>query len=137
MKRLILTVTAITLVIIAISCEEEGEIAGGSHNTGKNCLGCHSDFKLAGSVYDKTLSSPLSGITIKVTSQANGAGSVLATLTSDASGNFHTSNSISFGSGVYVSAQKGSGAVKYMGSAITTGGCNACHGSSTSKLWVE
>ncbi len=124
---------------LVFACEHENENEEGesSHNTGKNCLGCHSEFKLAGSVYNSALSSPLSGVQITVTSEPNGAGTVLATLTSDSKGNFHTSGNLNFGTGVYVSAEGASGTPKYMGEAITSGACNSCHGSSTSKIWAE
>jgi hypothetical protein len=139
MKILISWIFILSLLMF-ISCSRESEdekMTGGSHNTGKNCLGCHSNFKLAGSVYNKGLSSPLPGVTIKVTSQANGAGTVLATLTSDANGNFHTGSAISFTPGVYVSASVSGGTVKNMGGALTSGACNSCHGSSASKIWAE
>lgn len=128
------------LTILAISCEketdDEGE-GGRSHNAGKNCLGCHTDFKLAGTVYNKSLSAGLSGVKVKVTSQSNGAGTVLATLTSDLSGNFHTGSSINFGTGVYVSVEGSGGTLKSMNASITSGACNSCHGSSASKIWAE
>jgi len=130
----------ISLLVLAVSCENESENeneGNGSHNAGKNCLSCHSNFKLAGSVYGKSLSSAYSGATVNVTSQANGAGTVLATLTSDNSGNFRTGSTINFGTGVFVSVKGTSGTVKSMGSAVTSGACNSCHGASTSKIWAE
>jgi hypothetical protein len=128
----------ISILLLAVSCEKENENAGnGSHNAGRNCLSCHTNFKLAGSVYGKSLSSAYSGATINVTSQASGAGTVLATLTSDNSGNFYTGSTINFGTGVFVSVKGTSGTVKNMGAAITSGACNSCHGSSTSKMWAE
>ena len=143
MKRRLFAMAFILMVVMIVSCSEDSESEddgvsyGSSHNTGKNCLSCYSSFKLAGSVYNQALTSAYAGAKIKVTSQANGAGTVLATLTSDNTGNFHTSNSISFGSGGYVSVEGTSGTVKYMTSAITSGACNSCHGSSTSKAWAE
>jgi hypothetical protein len=139
MKK-IFSITFILLVVALVSCDQESEDEGeygSSHNTGKNCLSCHSNFKLAGSVYNKALTSAFPGAKIKITTLANGAGTVLATLTSDNSGNFHTSSSISFGSGVFVSVESTSGTIKYMNSALTTGACNSCHGLSTSKVWAE
>lgn len=136
---------ALILILSAVSCEQTEDtgitgvsgVTGSSHNVGRNCLSCHSNFKAAGSVYNKALTSVYGGAKIKVTSQANGQGTVLATMNSDNSGNFYTSTSISFGSGVFVSAEGTSGTVKYMSNAITSGACNSCHGSSTSKIWAE
>jgi len=128
------------------ACEEEkgdGEEVGGqssssgtSHNTGRDCLSCHR-FTAAGSVYNKALSAGFSGAVVKLTTAANGAGTVLGTFTVNKSGSFYTSSSINFGTGVYVNVTGSSGNTKYMSSAITLGACNSCHGSSTSKIWVE
>ena len=105
-----------------------------SHNTGKNCLGCHL-FKAAGSVYSKSLTSIYSGTVIKLSTGANGTGTVLATLNSDNTGNYYTNSSISFGTGIYVSITGTGGTVKYMSSAVTNGACNSYHiGSVTSKI---
>lgn len=130
----------IILAAIIISCDKESEfegVSGSSHNTGKNCMSCHNDFKLAGSVYDKSLNSAYAGAKIKVTTQSNGAGSALLTLTSDKTGNYYTGSSINFASGIYVGVEGTTGTVKYMNSPITSGACNSCHGSSTLKVWAE
>ncbi len=108
---------------------------GSSHNTGKNCLNCHS-FPVGGSVYKKDLVSTYPGTVVKLTTMANGAGTVVATLTTDNSGNIHTSSSVNFGTGLYASVM-GATSTKYMASAIKSGACNSCHGSSTSKVWTE
>lgn len=131
------------LVIVMISCTDDSSDSdnsntySSSHNTGKNCLGCHS-FKVAGSVYNSGITAAYAGAVMKITSQANGAGTVLATLTSDKTGNFYTNGSVNFGTGVYVSITGTGGTVKYMESAITSGACNSCHnGSATSRVWAE
>ncbi len=142
--RRVLALLVMSLAIVFFACEkEEGEDVGGqssisesSHNTGKNCMSCH-QFSAAGSVYNKALSSGFPGAVVKLTTQANGAGTVLGTFTVNKSGSFYSSNSINYGSGIYVSVTGTSGNVKHMSSAITKGACNSCHGSSTSKVWVE
>ncbi len=112
------------IVFIVTSCSVDssdgGRSSGSIHNTGNYCLGCHS-FKVVGSVYNSALSAAYAGAVIKITTSANGGGTLLATLTSDMSGNFYTNGSVSFGSGVYVSITGSGGAVKYMGTAITSG----------------
>lgn len=142
MKK-VLVVIVLALSIGFFACEkdeseEDGQsgISGTSHNTGKNCMGCHR-FTAAGSVYNKALTSAYAGAKVTLTSQANGAGTVLGTYSVNNSGSFYTSNSIGFGSGIYVGVTGSSGTVKYMSSAITSGACNSCHGSSTSKIWAE
>jgi hypothetical protein len=105
-----------------------------SHNAGRDCTSCHS-FTVAGTAY-KADGSAYSGAVIKVTSGSAGSGSVLATVTSDASGNFYTSASVAFGPGVYVNAAGTTGVTRSMTSAITSGGCNRCH-TSANRLIVD
>ena len=113
-----------------------GSIAGRtSHNAGRDCSTCHS-FTLAGTAYKSDGATVYAGATVKVTSSANGGGTVLASLTSDASGNFYASTPVAFGSGVYVSAAGTSGVTRAMGGAITSGACNRCH-TSASRLIVD
>jgi hypothetical protein len=139
MRKQISVVVALLVFLLVVSCEkgEDNMPLGSSHNAGRNCLSCHSTLKLAGTAYNKALTGAFAGAIIKVTSQANGQGTLLASLSSDNSGNFYTGASINFGTGVFVSAEGTGGTVKYMSSAITSGACNSCHGSSTSKIWAE
>lgn len=143
--RKVFSILLIGLITVLFACEKEddGEEVGGqstaagtSHNTGKNCMSCH-QFTAAGSVYNKALSSGFTGAVVKLTTQANGAGTVLGTFTVNKSGSFYTSSSINYGTGIYVSVTGSPGSTKYMSSPITTGACTSCHGSSTSKVWTE
>jgi hypothetical protein len=148
MKKSLAFFSLILSLLLLYSCENEGDDAGeasgltssfngsGSHNAGKNCLSCH-QFTVAGTVYSKDLASVYPGATVKVTSQVNGGGTLLGTLEVDKKGNFYTGKSISFGSGAYVSVTGTTGTIKHMGPAITSGACNSCHGSSTSKVWAD
>jgi hypothetical protein len=105
-----------------------------SHNTGKNCLGCHL-FKAAGSVYSKSLTSIYSGTVNKLSTGANGTGTVLASLNSDNTGNYYANNSINFGTGIYFCVTGTGGTVKHLWSAITNGASNSYHiGPVTSKI---
>jgi cytochrome c556 len=101
-----------------------------SHNAGRDCTACHRDFAVAGTVYGSVGSSPLAGATIRFTSAPDGGGTALLTLTSDASGNFRTSQNLSFASGVYVDAAGARGTRSAMKAAVTSGACNSCHDSS-------
>jgi hypothetical protein len=141
----------IGLIFAVVSCEKESEMEdsttpvtgttnptvnlGSSHNTGKNCLSCHK-FSVGGSVYKANLTSTYPGSVVKLTTQPNGQGTVLATLTTDNSGNIRSSSSISFGTGRYVSVT-GTAGTKFMNAPITSGACSSCHGSSTAKVWAE
>jgi hypothetical protein len=105
-----------------------------SHNAGRDCTTCHS-FTVAGTAYMSGGAAPYSGAVIKLTAGAAGSGAELATLTSDASGNFYTSAPVAFGSGVYAVATGTGGAARPMTSAVTSGACNRCH-TSASRLTV-
>jgi hypothetical protein len=105
-----------------------------SHNAGRDCTSCHS-FTVAGTAC-RTDGSAYSGAVIRVTSGSAGSGTVLVTLTSDASGNFYTSASVPFGAGVYVHVAGTTGVTRPMTAAITSGGCNRCH-TSTNRLIVD
>jgi len=146
-----MTVFALAALLLACEKEEQSETTdttipndttgstttnlGSSHNTGKNCLSCHK-FSVGGSVYKKDLASTYPGSVVKLSTQPNGTGTVVASLTTDNGGNIHTSSTISFGTGLYVSATGITG-TKYMSAAITSGACNSCHGSSVPKAWTE
>jgi hypothetical protein len=120
----------------ASTSTSSGSTAGRtSHNAGRDCTICHS-FTLAGTAYRSDGATVYAGATIKVTSLANGGGTALATLTSDASGNFYASTPVAFGSGVYVSATGTTGVTRAMTGAITSGACNRCH-TSASRLIVD
>lgn len=51
---------------------------------------------------------------------------MLLTLTTDATGNFHSQERVSFGSGLFADA-KGPGTLHPMQAAVTSGRCNSCH----------
>lgn len=99
-----------------------------SHNAGRDCLACHRDFGVAGTVY-RADGSTYSGATVRLTSAANGGGSVVLSLTSDASGNFYASRSVGFGTGLYTDVAGTSGSSRAMTASVTSGACNSCHDS--------
>lgn len=113
-----------------------------SHKAGKNCMNCHVSggdgegwFTAAGTVYNSTHSSVYPGATVKLYTQANGAGTLVATVEVDKEGNFYTTEDIGFSSGLFPVIVGNSG-TKHMASSTTTGQCNSCHGTSTDVLWA-
>lgn len=114
-----------------------------SHNTGQNCMNCHKSggpgegiFKVAGTLYDSLKTSTYPNAIIKLFTGPNGTGTLKYTIQVDAKGNFFTTDAIDFGSGLYPAAM-GSLTTKYMGSSISMGQCNSCHGISTEKMWTR
>jgi hypothetical protein len=108
---------------------------GSSHNFGRNCLQCHG-FSAAGSVA-KASGAGNTGTTVRLTTAPNGGGSVIATLRTDGTGNFYTSQSISYANGLYAEMTGAGGTTVAMKAAITNGGCNSCHGVSTTRLTID
>ena len=139
-------------LIIMTSCEqEEGENETKisyfneteSHKTGQNCMDCHKSggpgegwFTMAGSVYDSQLNDPYPNATVYLYTAPNGTGDLIYTLEGDALGNFYTTESIEFESGLYASL-KGNTATKHMTTVLTTGKCNSCHGDTADRIWTE
>jgi len=112
-----------------------------SHNFGQNCMSCHTldgkgegCFVVAGSVSNSALSNPLTSGTVRLYTQVNGGGTLKHTLQIDTKGNFHTTDNIDF-TGLYAAVTGPSGITEYMGSSLSSGACNSCHGVSTGKLW--
>jgi hypothetical protein len=144
------------LIMISASCTKENEndssgesnisSTGGnkSHNTGQNCMNCHKqggsgegNFNAAGTIYNSQMAATYPNAVVKLYTQANGGGTLRATINGDAKGNFFTTATIDFAGGLYPAIIGSSGNIKYMNGSITSGACTACHGSSTAKIWVD
>jgi len=127
-----------------IRCIENNNSVSGqskSHNFGQNCMNCHVSggegegcFVVAGSVEDTAGHSASSG-QIEFYTQPNGGGTLKYTVPIDAKGNFFTTNTNTY-TGLYP-AVKGNSQTRYMSSAITTGACNTCHGTSQPRIVAE
>jgi cytochrome c553 len=153
MKKTQIVLIAIVLFTLAMvqSCEKGNNATrisqngGHSHNAGRNCMGCHYSggegsgwFNVAGTVYDNTKTTSYPNTTVYLSTLPNGRGTIVDTLYGDGSGNFYTTASINFGTGLYPSvAGTNGGGVSHMSTSITTGACNSCHGVSTDKLWAN
>lgn len=102
------------------------------HTSGGEGESC---FKVAGSVYDQALSSPMTNAVIRLYTQPNGQGTLKYTIYGDAKGNFHSTEDID-PTGLYP-AVSGPTGTQYMGSSLSTGACNSCHNNSTDKIWTN
>jgi len=105
-----------------------------SHDVGSACLSCHSTggsnaywWVAAGTVYKPDTVYLNINSTVYIFTKGNGAGTVIAILPVDAKGNFYTSTTFDFGSGLYPGVKSPSGDTRYMQSSITSGDCNSCH----------
>jgi hypothetical protein len=140
------------MLLVLFSCEKEesGEqkdltstsLSSESHNNGQDCISCHKSggrgdgwFNMAGSVYNSTQTVPYITATVELRTSQSGGGTLVKSVEVDQNGNFYTTDSINFGSGLYVSVVGGVN-TKYMSSTITNGACNSCHNSSN-RIWAE
>jgi hypothetical protein len=118
-----------------------------SHNFGKNCLSCHkvggeaeavAVFAAAGSIYQSN-GAPQTNAFIHL--YVPGTNTVAASLETDASGNFYTSDVIAglpSGAGVDAEVEGAGGKKINMTSTVKNGGCNTCHnGKVTSKIAMD
>jgi hypothetical protein len=142
----------ISLAFMVQGCEKEGgdvsniskNNANESHNAGKNCMQCHVSggegkgwFQAAGTVYNSAYTAVQPNGVVKLFTGPDGTGTLKATIQVDAKGNFFTTEAIDFTGGLYPKITGTSGTSMAMGSSITMGQCNSCHGVSTNKIFVN
>jgi hypothetical protein len=141
---------SLVLFVIFQACEEnENETkissfdSSESHNVGKNCMECHKIggsvegwFTVAGTVYDDTKMSVFPNATIKLTTGPNGTGNLVSSVEVDKKGNFYTTNSVDFGTGLYATVE-GNLSSNHMNAKVQSGQCNSCHGNSTDRIWTN
>jgi hypothetical protein len=93
-------------------------------------------FNIAGTVYDSLKTFPYPNSTVKLYTGPNGTGILKYTIQVDAIGNFFSTESIEFGSGLFP-AVEGLHGIEYMFSVVTMGQCNSCHGVTAVKIWTR
>jgi hypothetical protein len=105
-----------------------------SHNVGSDCMKCHNTggsnqfwWYVAGTVFKPDSVSLNPGCTVYLFTGANGSGILIQVLPVDKKSNFYTTNSVSFGTGLYAEVKSSSGEIRYMQASITNGDCNFCH----------
>ncbi len=155
MKRSIVIgiIVSIFSIFVIQSCEENGcakqlVSSYSSHESQKmtgDCMGCHSPngganagcFRVGGTAYDSIASdSTVQNAIVKLYTQPDGGGELVATLQVDQSGNFYTTSPISFANGLYAAIISKTG-TRYMPAAAITGACNSCHGVVNNKIWAD
>ena len=149
-QKIIPIIFLLILANIFFACEDEKDEAKisysdgkESHRAGEDCMNCHYYggsgeywFKIAGTVYDSTLTNIYPEATVKLYSEPNAGGELIYSVEVDLLGNFYRTEQIDFGSGLYPIVQ-GDEVNKYMLSAVTTGRCNSCHGNSMDVIWTK
>lgn len=126
------------------SSTSSGAMSQGSHNAGESCLtsSCHGPgsgntvYTVAGTVY---ASGGVAQTNATVKLYVHDTNTLVASLDTDASGNFFTTQAIEeiedrVGvAGLDVEVH-GPGGIRTMPGLITTGGCNGCHGQSNGVI---
>jgi mono/diheme cytochrome c family protein len=150
-KRVVGILMAAFIAVLAFqSCEKEendtkisSNNSDESHKSGQNCMSCHVSggsgegwFLAAGTIYESNKTTAYPNATVMLYTATGGTGTLKATIEVDDKGNFYTTETIDFGSGLFP-AVEGSTGTKYMISSVTTGQCNSCHGSTTDPIWTE
>lgn len=114
-----------------------------SHQSGDNCQICHTDggtgkgwFNAAGTVYDSTQQHTYANANVNLYDGIHATGNLIAKIEVDSFGNLYTTESIEFGTGLYVEVV-GKSITAKMGGRITSGACNKCHGVITNRIWVK
>lgn len=148
-SRLLIVFACLTVALVFVRCDKwikpENETQISSHGddesidddhmfNGQNCMNCHYTegrgegwFTLAGTTTDNNST----GL-VRLYDGVNPG--TVATIEVDAAGNFYTTETIDFTTGLYVSITNDAGVEKFMSAKIYTGQCNLCHGVTTSNL---
>ncbi len=114
---------AASVVLAASACGPDdgaGSSTGATMRPGENCLSCHSNFTLAGTVYAADTLLGVGGVDVAVT---DGGG--VHHYTSNSAGNFFTTDPLSALLGISVTRGSGVSSMSSVNSA--TGACNSCH----------
>ena len=95
-------------------------------------------FNAAGTVYNSsdstsTYTNPV--VQLYTAPDSLGNQTLVATINGDAKGNFYTTATINFGTGLYPVVTGTH--IRYMAATITEGACNGCHGVTTAKLNIN
>jgi len=152
MKRIVnLIMLPLGFGLLFFACEKEGACdeynvsqsnGSKSHNFGDNCMQCHQSggegegcFVAAGSVKNAALTAPATSGQVEFYTLPNGGGTLKYTVQIDAKGNFYSTEAMTL-TGLYPAIKNATGTM-YMGSALSTGACNSCHGNSTGSLYAN
>lgn len=126
--------------------DQEASRHGSNKSRGMSgdCISCHKlrgsgegVFTLGGTVFKPDLKTIQPNGYIKLYSGPQGTGVLLKTIEVDALGNFYSDANYNFTLPIYPAAVSAGGSVKYMGSSLSGGSCNSCHGVSTDVIHVN
>jgi hypothetical protein len=115
-----------------------------SHNEGQNCMTCHVSggtsnawFVVAGTVYDSTKVNPYPNATVRLYTQPDGQGTLIAEIDADGKGNFYTTTQIDFSQGLYPTVRGINSEYQSMNQFLPNGTCNYCHGTIQPHIYLQ
>lgn len=118
-----------------------------SHYFGNACVNCHikdgaakSIFTVSGSVLDEKRKGINNKCYVQLYTEPYSKGKLVATIYTDESGNFYSTENIDFSKGLYPTLKGTPGVkedTKHMRLPIMNGQCTNCHGSMTEKLGID
>jgi len=115
-----------------------------SHGMAQNCMNCHEQggegtgwFTVAGTVYDSAMTSTYANAIIRLYTEVDGGGTLVATLEADAYGNFFTTHAVDFGNGLFPLVAGTTGNTVSMQQSTMLGACNSCHGITNVRIWAR
>ncbi len=152
----VVSLLAVFIIVFSQSCGNEKEKISSyssqhgkseSHLTGYACMHCHQQngqgknkFTVAGTVLNEARSAIQPKAVIKLYTKPKGKGKLVATIKTDALGNFYTTKEIDFAEGLYPTLLGTPGVkedTKHMTRRIFKGNCNSCHGPVTEKIGID
>jgi len=108
-----------------------------SHRAGQNCQSCHRPggsgdgvFTVAGTVFDGNNPSVVKpDVIVRLHGLADENSALVEEIEVDAKGNFYTTATIPFGTGLYAVVVEGAASSPFMSTPVTSsdGACNSCH----------
>lgn len=137
--KTVFTLLTISSMAFITNCsnlvEQTSSASGSSHNSGEDCLSCHTggeafDMTIGGTVYtDSTGATESTGVEVIGTKD----GSEVFRLEVDKKGNFYTNQDITFPIQVELSTGQ------VMSASVSSGGCNSsgCHDGSSESVIYE
>jgi cytochrome c553 len=157
-KKIVLTLSTIILILGINACKhttldnlnltENGNYSTSNSDESRrmsgDCMKCHGaggsvgdNMTLGGSVYKDNGTGLYPNTKIYLYSGPNGTGQLLKTIEVDGVGNFYSSAKYNFNLALFPVVEGKNGAKRYMGTALTNGSCNSCHGVSTDKITAD
>ena len=148
-----LSIILVTALFYFSGCKKNsgGNVTAASmHNStaskkmGGACQSCHTSggtakgwWTAAGTIYTEDYSTVYPNATINFYTGPNGTGNLIGTLEVDAEGNFYSSTLALPAEGYYPQVVGTTGNILNMPQLCLSGNCNACHGVTSAKIWIN